>query len=71
MTGAIRSGKRKKRLHWADFLIVAVLAAFFFYVWFQIEGKLNYIWRWDQIPNYLFFYDERTERWTANVLIQG
>ena len=71
MAGAIESGKRKKRLHWADLLIVAVLSAFFLYVWLQIEGKLNYIWRWDQIPNYLFFYDERTERWTANVLIQG
>ena len=71
MSGATRSRKLMKRLHWVDFLIMAVLAAFFLYVWLQIEGKLNYIWRWDQIPNYLFFYDERTERWTANVLIQG
>ena len=71
MAGAIGSRTRKKRLHWVDFLIIAVLVAFFLYVWLQIEGKLNYIWRWEQIPNYLFFYNEKTERWTANMLIQG
>ena len=71
MTDALGIRSLKKRLHWVDFLLIAVLGAFFLYVWLQIEGKLNYIWRWEQIPNYLFFYDERTERWTANVLIQG
>ncbi len=60
-----------KRLHWMDFVIVAVLVIFFGYVWQQIEGTLNYNWRWELIPNYLFRYDGEEGRWVANVLVLG
>ena len=63
--------KRRKRLHWADFAILAVLLLFFGYIWFQIEGKLNYKWRWDIIPSYMFRFDEENGRWIANLLVQG
>ena len=61
----------RKRLHWADFLVLAVVLAFFGYIWLQIDGKLNYKWRWELIPNYLFRYDDEAGRWVANVLILG
>ena len=65
MTGLLR------RLHWADFAILAVLFAFVGYIWMQIGGQLNYKWRWEIIPNYLFRFDEEKGRWVANVLVQG
>ncbi len=61
----------RKRLHWADLLVLAVLLVFFGYIWLQIDGKLNYKWRWELIPNYLFRYDDESGRWVANVLILG
>ena len=60
-----------RKVHWADIIIVAVLVLFFGYIWIQIDGKLNYKWQWERIPTYLFRYDEDSERWVANVLIQG
>ena len=60
-----------KRLHWADGLILASLLLFFGYVWYQIDGNLNYKWQWERIPNYLFRFDQDSGRWVANVLILG
>jgi len=60
-----------KRLHWLDGVILALLVAFFTYIGLQIGGQLNYKWRWDIIPNYLFRYDEESGRWVANILVQG
>ncbi|KMK67788.1 amino acid ABC transporter permease [Puniceibacterium sp. IMCC21224] len=60
-----------KRLHWMDYVVVVVLAAFFGYVWIQIEGSLNYSWRWEQIPNYIVRYHTTREEWFANLLLQG
>ncbi|MCY3878304.1 MAG: amino acid ABC transporter permease [Rhodobacteraceae bacterium] len=69
MTGWAR--RQKKRLHWADLVIALILILFFGYVWTQIDGKLNYKWRWELIPNYLFRYDDEAGGWTANFLILG
>lgn len=60
-----------KRLHWLDWLTIAVIVTFIGYVWFRIEGTLNYNWRWEQIPNWILRYREDQERWFANLLLQG
>jgi polar amino acid transport system permease protein len=60
-----------KRLHWLDLLILAVIAGVFAIIWFRIEGALNYRWRWELIPNYILRYDEESQRWVANLLLQG
>lgn len=60
-----------KRLHWIDYLIVAVLAAAIVAIFVRIGGTLNYEWRWERIPNYIFRYREDQERWVANLLVQG
>lgn len=60
-----------KRFHWLDVVILAALAISFYYIWQQIDGTLQYKWRWHLIPNYLFRYDEEDGRWVANVLILG
>jgi polar amino acid transport system permease protein len=36
-----------------------------------MSGNLNYNWRWDKIPNYIFKYHTGREEWFANVLLQG
>ena len=54
-----------------DGAIVVVLVFLFVYIWQQVGETLQYKWRWELIPNYLFRYDEESDRWVANVLILG
>ena len=60
-----------RKLHFFDYLTLLVLAAFFGFIWYQIEGQLNYNWRWEQMPNWILRYREDQERWFANLLLQG
>ena len=60
-----------KRLTWIDYAILAVLLLFVGYVWLQIEGTLNYKWRWHLIPNYILRWHTGREEWFANLLLQG
>ena len=59
------------RLHWVDWLILALITGFALYIWLQIAGTLNYKWRWHLIPNYIVGWHTRREEWFANVLLQG
>ena len=59
------------RLRWPDYLIVAVLIVFFGYIWFSIEGTLNYKWRWELIPSYIIGWHSGREEYFANLLLQG
>ena len=63
--------KTRRKLHWLDWLILAVLAVFFAVIWFRISGTLNYKWQWDRIPNYILRWDEEDGRWVTNLLLQG
>jgi polar amino acid transport system permease protein len=60
-----------KKLHWLDYLVLAVVVGFIGYIWWQIDGVLNYNWRWEQIPNYIVRYHTGREEWFANLLLQG
>ncbi|WP_102108337.1 amino acid ABC transporter permease [Oceaniglobus roseus] len=60
-----------RKLKWPDLVILAVLAGVFGYVALTVEGKLNYDWRWELIPNYILRYRTDTESWFANLLLQG
>lgn len=60
-----------QKLRWPDYLIVAVLFAFFAYIYFSIGGTLNYVWRWHLIPNYIYSWHTTREEWFANLLLQG
>lgn len=59
------------RLHWLDFVVLAVVILFFGYVWVQIDGALNYKWRWHLIPNYILRWHTERQEWFANLLLQG
>ena len=58
-------------MRWLDYLILAVLIAFFAYIWATIEGTLNYKWRWELIPSYIVGYHSGREEYFANILLQG
>lgn len=59
------------KLRWPDYLIAAVLVAFFGYIWLSIEGTLNYKWRWELIPGYIVGWHSGREEYFANLLLQG
>lgn len=60
-----------KKLRWPDYLIAAVVMAFFGYIWLSIEGTLNYKWRWELIPSYIVGWHSGREEYFANLLLQG
>ncbi|MCC6006531.1 MAG: amino acid ABC transporter permease [Rhodobacteraceae bacterium] len=60
-----------RRLRWPDYLILAVLALFAGYVWFTVEGSLNYNWRWNRIPNQIVGYHTVREEYFAGLLLRG
>lgn len=60
-----------KRLHWLDYVILVVIIGVTSVIVLRIGGALNYDWRWERIPNYLFRYKESEDRWVANLLVQG
>ena len=60
-----------KKLRWPDYLILAIVLTFFGYIWFTIEGTLNYKWRWHLIPNYIVGWHSGREEYFANLLLQG
>ena len=59
------------RLKWPDYLIAAVVVGFFGYIWYSIEGTLNYKWRWELIPGYIVGWHSAREEYFANLLLQG
>jgi polar amino acid transport system permease protein len=60
-----------KRLHWMDYVLLAIVITLSAVVAFRIGGALNYDWRWEKIPNYMFRYKESEDAWVANLLVQG
>ena len=60
-----------QRLRWPDYVIAAVVIAFFGYIWYSIEGTLNYKWRWELIPSYIVGWHSGREEYFANLLLQG
>ncbi len=63
--------RKTRRLHWIDWLILALLAGVAAVIWWRISGTLNYRWQWDRIPNYILRWDAEDGRWVANLLLQG
>ena len=63
--------KTLKKLHWLDFVLIAVIGVFVVVVWVRIDGALNYKWRWDRIPNYILRWSEKDGAWVSNLLLKG
>ena len=63
--------KKKSKISLIDIIVLGVLLIGAAYIIYQIKVKLNYNWRWEIIPQYLFRFDEESGRWVSNYLIHG
>ena len=52
-------------------IILLILLGAIAYIVKQITFELNYKWKWNVIPQYLFRHDPETGRWVPNYLMQG
>ncbi len=52
------------------FMLLLVIAAFGFIV-YRLVFALEYKWNWSIIPTYLFRFNQTTNSWEMNVLMQG
>ncbi|MDP5307530.1 amino acid ABC transporter permease [Paracoccus spongiarum] len=64
-------GRGLARLHWLDWLLLALIGLFAWHVWAQIDGALNYKWRWQIMPQYLLRFDDEAGRWVPGTLMVG
>jgi len=62
---------KKSKITTLDVLVLLTLIAGLTYVIYQVKVKLNYNWRWEIIPQYLFRYDAESGKWVSNYLIHG
>jgi len=60
-----------KKIHWLDIALLVVLCVFIGFIWYRIDGALNYKWRWELIPNYIVRWNPDKQAWVANLLLQG
>ena len=63
--------KQSTRFSWFDGILIAVLLSFVAFIVYRLTYSLNYKWNWSIIPTYLVRFDSETDRWTANILLEG
>jgi polar amino acid transport system permease protein len=61
----------KPRLNTADYLLYAVVAAFIFYAIYRVNDVLVYHWDWSRVFGFVIRFDEETQTWVSNLLLQG
>jgi polar amino acid transport system permease protein len=67
----VKTHIRSKRLHWLDWVLIALIGVVCLVVWARIDGSFNYAWRWDIIPNYILRRDTDANEWVPNLLLEG
>ena len=67
----MESHRKRLRLTWVDFAVFAMVVAAAAYVVYRVDSVLEYRWEWSVIPDYLYRWDEETQRWVPNLLMQG
>lgn len=61
----------KPRLNTVDYLLYAVVAAFIFYAIYRVNDVLVYHWDWSRVFGFVIRFDEETQTWVSNLLLQG
>jgi len=67
----ISLARRKTRITPLDIIVAIALLAAGGYVAYRITMGLHYKWNWSAIPQYLFRYDQESNKWLPNVLLYG
>ena len=63
--------QRKKRFTLVDLLLFSALAALILYAGYRVNDVLVYHWNWSRVLGFLVKYDQESESWVANLLLQG
>lgn len=60
-----------RRISLIDVVLGLLLITIAYYVVHRLSSELQYQWRWELIPQYLFRYDSAEDRWVLNTLTRG
>ena len=63
--------KKKFKITPLDLIVSGLLLAAVVYLGYRIRVGLNYKWNWQAIPQYLYRYDQESDKWVANLIMQG
>ncbi|MFT5549809.1 MAG: polar amino acid transport system permease protein, partial [Candidatus Azotimanducaceae bacterium] len=63
--------KIKKRLTLVDCLLYVAVALFIFYAVYRVNDVLIYHWNWSKVLGFLVKFDDETQSWASNLLLQG
>ena len=61
----------KKRPTVVDCLLYCAVALFMFYTIYRVNDVLVYHWNWSNVLGFLVKFDEETQSWASNLLLQG
>jgi polar amino acid transport system permease protein len=62
---------RQRHFTLLDRLALLIVIGFLAYTGYRLFYALNYNWNWSIIPTYMVRFDPGSNRWTANVLLEG
>ena len=60
-----------RRISLIDIVLGLLLIAIAGYIVHRLSSGLQYQWRWELIPQYLFRYDSTEGEWVLNTLTRG
>jgi polar amino acid transport system permease protein len=63
--------KPKQPLTIVDYLVYGFVALFIFYAVYRVNDVLVYNWNWSRVFGFLVKFDEETQSWVSNLLLQG
>ena len=63
--------KPKQRLNRVDYLLYAIVAITIFYAIYRVNDVLVYHWNWSRVFGFLVKFDEESQSWVSNLLLQG
>ncbi|MEJ2724023.1 MAG: amino acid ABC transporter permease [Deltaproteobacteria bacterium] len=61
----------KTRISGFDMVLGSFVLAGMVYMAYRISVGLHYKWDWGAIPQYLLRYDQKSQEWVPNILLQG
>ncbi len=62
---------RKRRITYVDLVLIGLVVAMIAYAVYRVNDVLVYNWNWDRVFSFILRYDEETDRWVTNLLVQG
>ena len=63
--------KRAYKVTVIDVLIIGLALALIAYVIYRVSNELVYRWDWLRVIDFFVYYDEETDSWRRNILIEG